>query len=131
MPKRTTVGIPQSWLRSSQYLLATKRIRSVLITYSPLRFIIATTTFQPVAVTDVVLVLLFEFVVTRGCECCSPKHESFFYIKPDSLHQVESSLKIQKISPSRIIRIVNGHNDGDVFRDEAFCEDGACIEDNA
>jgi hypothetical protein len=82
--------------------------------------------------TDVILVFFFEFVVTRGCKCRSPKDEGFFYIKSDSLHMSDCSKERRgKSLPLRIIRIANDHNGGDVFLGEGFCEDFACIEDNA
>jgi hypothetical protein len=36
----------------------------------------------------------------------------------------------EEILPLRTIRIVNGHNDGDVFRGEGFFEDFACTTDS-
>jgi hypothetical protein len=105
----TAVCIAGTRLRTCQYLLAARALASVNRgRIAPHRLVITSTSFQSVAVTDVILILLFEFVVAHRSKCCPPKDQSLIDIQPDSLHKIRQSASIKGLDKT--------------FRNKPYCK---------
>lgn len=61
---------------------------------APVWGIITTSSFQSIAVSDVILIFLSEFIVTCCCEGGTPEDECFVDSKADSLYKLECEISM-------------------------------------